>query len=267
MASGSSLAMAYMSKLSGVQEKVILNIGMEIGNLAVFAADPIILDAFSVDGKNGLLDWQEISTAQEPTDVILVIPESRIERWRPMILLMVNQLIKSLEQRKERTYCLETELPPVLILLDEFARIGKIPAIKNGLATLRSRGVTFALFIQSLADLTAAYGYEDANSIIGNCPYKAILGVTDAECQSYFSRLAGTIDSIQRSVSMNHDGYSGKAVGYSKAISKVRKPVICPEEFLTMRDVVLFTPYGSCRVNKIMFYKNEDMFLRWGNEE
>lgn len=261
MGDGSVSAKAYMSKLSGVQEKVILNIGMEISSLAVFAADPVIFNALSVDKQHELLDWQEVFTAQEPTDVILVIPESRIEQWRPMVLLMINQLIKFLEQRKERTYHLDSELPPVLILLDEFTRIGRIPAIKNGLATLRSRGVTFALFIQSLADLNTTYGYEDAKSIIGNCPYKAILGVTDAECQNYFSRLAGTFNSIQKSVSMNHDVYSGKAVGYSKSMSEVRKPVIRPEEFLMMRDIVLLTPYGNCRVNKIMFYENEDMFL------
>lgn len=261
MDEGSTFARAYMSQLSGVQEKVILNIGMEISSLAVFATDPMVLDALSVDRIHELLDWQEIFTAQEPTDVILVIPESRIEQWRPMVLLMINQLIKSLEQRKERTYHLESELPPVLILLDEFTRIGKISAIKSGLATLRSRGVTFALFIQSLADLNATYGKEDAISIIGNCPYKAILGVTDAECQNYFSRLAGSCDSVQKSVSMNHSGYSGEAAGYSRTMSEVRKPVIRPEEFLTMKDVVLFTPYGNYRVNKIMFYENEGMFL------
>ena len=261
MDGGSAFAQAYMSKLSGVQEKVILNIGMEISSLAVFATDPMVLDVLSVDRTHELLDWQEIFTAREPTDVILVIPESRIEQWSPMVLLMVNQLIKSLEQRKERTYHLESELPPVLILLDEFTRIGKIPSIKNGLATLRSRGVTFALFIQSLADLSTTYGKEDAISIIGNCPYKAILGVTDADCQNYFSRLAGSFDSVQRSVNMNHSGYGGEAAGYSRTMSEVRKPVIRPEEFLTMKDVVLFTPYGNCRVNKIMFYENEGMFL------
>ena len=237
MDGGSAFAQAYMSKLSGVQEKVILNIGMEISSLAVFATDPMVLDVLSVDRTHELLDWQEIFTAQEPTDVILVIPESRIEQWSPMVLLMVNQLIKSLEQRKERTYHLESELPPVLIL------------------------VTFALFIQSLADLSATYGKEDAISIIGNCPYKAILGVTDADCQNYFSRLAGSFDSVQKSVNMNHSGYGGEAAGYSRTMSEVRKPVIRPEEFLTMKDVVLFTPYGNCRVNKIMFYENEGMFL------
>lgn len=264
MASSSASARVYMSKLSGVQDKIISNIGMELSNLAVFAADPNILDVLSVDGGHEVLDWQDILTAQEPEDVILAIPESRLEQWRPMVLLMVNQLTKSLEQRKERTYCLERELPPVLVMLDEFARIGKIPAIKNGLATLRSRGVTFALFIQSLADLTATYGHEDAKSIIGNCPYKVILGVTDAECQRYFSELAGNMDSKHKSVSMNHDGYSGEAVGYSRTISEARRPLIYPEEFSTLKDVVLLTPYGNCRINKIMFYEHEDMFLHSG---
>ena len=143
-----SIAKVYISKLRGVQEKVVANIGMELADLANLIADPAIMKSYHDDEICGTLDWLELTTTTEPFDVILEFPEANLEQWRPLMMLMINQLIKVLERRQARTYDKNSELPPVLVMLDEFPRLGKISAIKEGLATLRSRGVTFALFAE-----------------------------------------------------------------------------------------------------------------------
>ena len=177
-----------------------------------------------------------------------------------MLLLMVNQLIKSLEKRPPRTYKAGQELPPVLVMLDEFSRIGTVSAITNGLATLRSRGVTFALFVQSLADLAESYGNNAFRKIADDCAYKVVLGVADADSQQYFSKLVGTTKSIQRSINANYDQF-GRASGYNRNISETREPIIQPEEFLTLDDVVVIIPRGYFRVNKTLFVEHEERFL------
>ena len=179
-----------------------------------------------------------------------------------MLLLMVNQLIKSLEKRSQRTYKTGQELPSVLVMLDEFSRIGKISAIENGLATLRSRGVTFALFVQSLADLAELYGNNASRKIADNCPYKVVLGVADADSQQYFSRIVGTTKTIQSSISASYDQF-GRSAGYNRNIGETREPIIYPEEFLTLDDVVVITPKGGFfRVNKTLFVEHEEWFLK-----
>jgi type IV secretion system protein VirD4 len=256
-------AKIYMSKLGDVQEKVIGNIGMELSKLAALVTDPAILNAFIPDEKCGLIDWLDLNTTTEPFDIILEIPEANFERWEPMTLLMINQLIKSLEQRPERTYNKRTEAPPVLVMLDEFPRMGKISAIKNGLATLRSRGVTFALFVQSLANLDETYGPTAAKVITDICPYKLILGISDVTSQEYASKAVGTIESTQRSVSENHDPLTGKVVGYSRTINESREPILYPHEFLTLTDIVVIHPHSGrfCRVNKTLFIEHQETFL------
>jgi len=179
-----------------------------------------------------------------------------------MITLMVNQLIKTLERRLPRTYRKSSELPPVLLLLDEFPRLGKIPSIVNGLTTLRSRGVTFALFIQSLAQLDEIYGEKVRSVIADVCEYKALLKTTDVTSQEYFSKLAGTSVSTHRSMSASHDLYTDRTIGYNRNIAEAREPNIYPHEFATLEDVVLFTPHGLCRVRKSPFFSNEEIFLR-----
>jgi type IV secretion system protein VirD4 len=255
-------AKIFMNKFVDVPEKTIDGIGMELSGLAVWVTDPAIVRSFSAKGDD-YIDWAELNTTKEPFDIMLVLPEANLERWAPMITLMLNQLIKSLERRTHRTYNNAAELPPILIMLDEFPRLGKVSSITNGLSTLRSRGVTFALFVQSLSQLDEIYGEKTRRIITDICDYKAILKVTDAENQEYFSKLIGTMASAQRGISANQDPYTGEIIGFSRQINESREPIIHPHELATLKDIILLIPYiGFCRVQKIPFFSNRERFLR-----
>ncbi len=262
MQSDDETAKLFINKLSGVQEKVIGNIGMELSNLTIFATDSAILSVIVDQDETSehLLDWDDLYTDTDPFDVILNIPEANLERWEPLIRVMVNQLIRSLERRPSRTYD-NCELPPVLLMLDEFPRLGKVPAIHSGLMTLRGRGVTIALFVQSIASLEEIYGKSTSRVIIENCSFKAVLGATDVESQQYFSNLYGTRKAASTSFNINHDPFVGHITGYSAQVSETRVPIILPMMFQTMDHIALFTPEGNCRIEKTLFVEHKDMFL------
>ena len=254
-------AKIYMNKLDEVHGNVISNIGMELSNLAIFVTDSAIRSVLPVaNGENKLLDWQEFNTSQEPVDVILTIPEVTIERSAPMIRLMVNQLIKTLEQRSQLDYLAE-KVPPILIMLDEFSRIGTLPAIKSGLRTLRSRGVTFALFIQSLADLEENYGITGGKVIAENCPYKVILGASDVASQEYWSKLVGTVETTAKYTALFNTPVINEIFSLSNPFSDTKVPIMEPAEFLTMQDIAVVTPEGFFRVEKVPFFKYTNFFL------
>ena len=254
-------AKIYMNKLDEVHGNVISNIGMELSNLAIFVTDSAIRSVLPVaNGENKLLDWQEFNTSQEPVDVILTIPEVTIERSAPMIRLMVNQLIKTLEQRSQLDYLAE-KVPPILIMLDEFSRIGTLPAIKSGLRTLRSRGVTFALFIQSLADLEENYGITGGKVIAENCPYKVILGASDVASQEYWSKLVGTVETTAKYTALFNTPVINEIFSLSNPFSDTKVPSMEPVEFLTMQDIAVVTPEGFFRVEKVPFFKYTNFFL------
>lgn len=249
-----NIAAVYMNKLSEVQGNVIGNIGMELSNLAIFVTDPAIRDVLPTTAEEDyLLDWQDLNTLREPKDVILTIPEVIIERAAPMIRLIVNQLIKTLEQRPQLNYFAK-ELPPVLIMLDEFSRIGTLPAIKSGLRTLRSRGVTFALFIQSLVDLEENYGATGGKVIAENCPDKVILGASDVASQEYWSKLVGTVEATAKYTIPANGPLVDKIFLSSTPFSDTKVPIMEPAEFLTMQDIAVVTPEGFFRVEKVPFY-------------
>jgi hypothetical protein len=162
-----------------------------------------------------------------------------------------------LERRPDKSTEEDKKLPPVLLLLDEFPRLGKIDAIRGALATLRSKGVTICLMVQSLAQLDEIYGRDARRTILDNCPYKAILNVTDADSQKYFSDLSGSSEVEKKGYNVSYDPDSGLEVGTSDNYSLRREPIIYPHEFAKLHDIVLMTPRGFCRVDKAPYYERK----------
>lgn len=204
----------------------------------------------------------KIAPALTPIDVFISVPESKLDYYKPILRLMANQLIRTLEQRPQRTFSSGTELPPILVLMDEFSRLGKFPAITSGLMTLRSAGVTFAIFIQSIASLDEIYGHTTARVILDNCSYKVILGASDVESQQYLSNLVGSVATPQGSISESYNMFTNQVIGYSRNIGVTLEPVIYPQEFSSMTDVVVVSPDGYFRIDKIPYYSHKELFTQ-----
>lgn len=257
-----TLAKIFINKLTDVDPKIVSNIGMELNRLAFFVADQNLMDLLTPTENDDLLDWEAISKSVEPIDVFISVPESKLDYYKPILRLMANQLIRTLEQRPQRTFSSGTELPPILVLMDEFSRLGKFPAITSGLMTLRSAGVTFAIFIQSIASLDEIYGHTTARVILDNCSYKVILGASDVESQQYLSNLVGSVATPQGSISESYNMFTNQVIGYSRNIGVTLEPVIYPQEFSSMTDVVVVSPDGYFRIDKIPYYSRKELFTQ-----
>lgn len=266
-------AIMHINQFRGIEDpednKMLAGIGAELSNrVMAFATDNRIRAAFSQD--DGMMKWEDL----EDHNIFMRIPEDKLGQWDGAITMMLTQLIRTLERRPDK-YSNERKLPPVLLLLDEFPRLGKIDVIQNAVSTLRSKGVTICLVVQSLAQLDKMYGKESRQIIVDNCQYKAILSLTDPENQRTISDMIGTInvrqnsinDSSSRSLGKNSgssqgedltfsDGQSrGMSRSISAGMSVVREPIVFPNELATLKDILLLTPEGFCRVNKLPYYE------------
>lgn len=214
--------------------------------LMLFAADPYISHAFRGTRERAeCFSWNDL----ERYNVFLRIPASRIEQWSGAINLMYTQLIRHLERRPEQYSAEGQNNTQTLLLMDEFARFGKLEMITAAMSTLRSKNVNICLMVQSVAQLDKIYGEHDRRIIFDNCQYQAILRANDAETQKYICDLIGTCIRRQHSVGEQMDDFMN-TIGYSKQISEVRELRIFPHELSTLEDVLLLSPYGFCRVEK-----------------
>lgn len=235
----------FVNQFIGIDLKTLAGVATELSNkIMTFATDPDIKACFS---KADTITPDDLESG---ADIYIQIPEYRLEQWKNILTLIVNQFLKHFERRPD------SEATPVLFLLDEFARLGKIQAVVDGLATLRSKKVTIAILTQSLAQLDMIYGQEARKVIADNCNYKAVLSATDADTQEYFSRLVGTYEKQKKSQNANFEQYTGLGKGTGESKTTEEKRIIKPEQFATLPDIVLLTPFGFLRVEKAPYYKD-----------
>ena len=143
----------------------------------------------------------------------------------------------------------------ILMPIDEFPRLGKIEAISNGLATLRSKKIHISLIVQSKSQLNAIYGKDVAEVIADNCSYKAILKASEPTTQEWCSKLVGTYDKKKVSSNYNAD-IMGVGKGQGTSSSTEEKRIIKPEEFAYLQDVVCVFPNGYKRLQKANYYED-----------
>jgi type IV secretion system protein VirD4 len=252
-ASENTAAKMYINTARDLKLETLAGIATELSNrIMVFATDPLIRAALRDSRGESVLEqhcftWERVNAGGS---IFLRFPEDKLEQWASLTTLMINQLFRTLERRADKGKGGD-KARPVLVMLDEAARLGKIETIKNALATLRSKSVTICLIVQSLAQLDEIYGRDARRTIVDNCAYKAILSVTDADSQEYFSRLVGTCEVEKESRGIQYDADEGIETGRGTHWSKQREPIIFPHEFAKLKDVVLITPEGFCRVDKV----------------
>ena len=243
-------AKLFMGGFVDMTEKTLSGVFSELSrNIISLITDSDIVHALS--SKNTI----EPHDLEFGYDIFLNVPEHLLRQWKNLLSLMVNQFLLFFERRKE-----SRDLPPILFLLDEFPRLGKIPSIIDALATLRSKHISICLIIQSLAQLDMIYGTSQRKVISDTCAYKAILSATDPETQEYFSKLVGTYDKEKKNHGMTSDAFIG--IGRSKNVNTFteEKRIIKPESFATLGDIVLLHPFGAgfLRVDKVPYFEMVD---------
>ncbi|MBD5472846.1 MAG: type IV secretory system conjugative DNA transfer family protein [Lachnospiraceae bacterium] len=238
----------YLGEMLEMKSETLANFDRGIRNkLMLFAADPYINNAFRVtQNETDYFTWQDL----DKYNIFIQIPEEQIEQWSGAINLMYTQLIRHLERRPDKYSFEGVNNIPTLLLMDEFARFGKLPLMTDAISTLRSRNVNICIVIQSLAQLDKIYGENDRRIILDNCQFQAILHANDAETQQYFSSLIGTQKGIQESFGESWDDELND-VRYNRQISETLEYRIPPHEFSSLNDVLLLSPFGFCRINKI----------------
>lgn len=233
-------------QFSGMDDKTLSGVFAELSNhITVFATSDDLQRALSGEGRS--ITPADIEGGY---DIFCCIPEHKLEEWKDLLGMMCNQFLKSFERRGEGNKT------PILFLIDEFPRLGKIEAISNGLATLRSKKIHIALIVQSKSQLNAIYGKDVAEVIADNCSYKAILKASEPETQEWCSKLVGTYDKKKISSNYNAD-ILGVGKGQGTSSSTEEKRIIKPEEFAYLKDVVCVFPNGYKRLQKANYYEDK----------
>jgi len=133
-------------------------------------------------------DWRisDIVGGARPTTLYLVVPPSDINRTKPLIRLILNQIGRRLTEDLHA----KADRHRVLLMLDEFPALGRLDFFESALAFMAGYGLKAFLIAQSLNQIEKAYGPN--NSILDNCHVRVSFATNDERTAKRVSDALGT---------------------------------------------------------------------------
>ncbi|MBO6549312.1 MAG: type IV secretory system conjugative DNA transfer family protein [Rhizobiales bacterium] len=169
---------AAMRYIRGSQTNEILGLMSNADKHTEWLSSPIMREITS----NPTFEISDIK--KRPTTIYLVIPPLQLERQSRLLRLFINLVIDAMEQGGRSKI-------PVLMIMDEFLALGKMPEISGAFATMASYNLTLWPFVQELGKLEGLYG-ENYNSFIANSRAIQVFAVSDPKTKEYISDRLGS---------------------------------------------------------------------------
>jgi type IV secretion system protein VirD4 len=182
----------------------------------------------------------------------LCVSPDNLARVAPLYNLLLQQLV-DLNTRELPTP--DKHAVPVLMLMDEFARLGHAAVIARGFSYVAGYGLRLLPVLQGPAQLRAEYGADLAEEIMANCGVEIAFAPKELKVAQELSERLGYWTYQGRSRS-RPSGLSGGHRSVSE--SDQRRALMLPQELIQMppsRLIVLRAGMPPVRGRKIVYWR------------
>lgn len=132
-------------------------------------------------------DFDFSTFRKSPQTVYLTVAFNEIPAIAPLIRLFFSDLIATLQDHLPG----HDEPFPVLILMDEFQRIGEVPIVAESISLLRGYKGNLAIITQTIPDLDAVYGDTVRKTLQGGAGLKLYLTPSEPDTIAELSEAVG----------------------------------------------------------------------------
>ena len=211
--------------------------------------DPVVA---RVTGRS---DWRirDLIDGPQPISLYLVVPPSDIARTKPLMRLVLNQIGRRLTE----TLNTGRRRQKLLLMLDEFAALGRLDFFESQLAFMAGYGIRSFLITQSLNQLERAYGPNHA--ILDNCHIRIAFSTNDERTAKRVSDALGTATEMR--AMKNYAGHRLSPWLGHLMVSRqeTSRPLLTPGEVMQLSaDDALVMVSGShpVRARKVRYYED-----------
>ncbi len=178
-----------------------------------------------VDAATAASDFDLRLLRKKPISIYLGVSPDELDRIAPLYNLLFQQLI----DLNVRELPNETTPIPVLVILDEFARLGRASMIASAFSYVAGYGIRLLPVIQSRSQLRGVYGEHVADEIVANCGVEVAFTPKELRVANDLSERIGYVgqDSVTKSLTIN-----GLLANRSKSISEQRRALLLPQELM-----------------------------------
>ncbi len=211
----------------------------------------------AIDGVTATSDFDFAEIRKTPLSVYLVVEPLMVKPLAPLIRLFFSDLLATLQDHEPG----EDEPWPVMIMLDEFNRLGKMPIVTDSIETLRSYRANLAIVTQTIPALDEIYGENARRALQGNAGIKLYLTPSDEKTIEELSKAVGktTKRVVTRSRSVGRNPFAGRSMS-----ERTEETALLPEDEarrMDLDDIVLVVDAQMpVRAKRIKYY--EDRFFK-----
>ena len=201
-------------------------------------------------------DWRitDIVTARYPTTLYLVVPPSDINRTKPLIRLILNQVGRRLTEDLQA----KAGRHRLLLMLDEFPALGRLDFFESALAFMAGYGLKSFLISQSLNQIEKAYGAN--NSILDNCHVRVSFATNDERTAKRVSDALGTATEMKAMKNYAGSRLSPWLGHLMVSRSETARPLLTPGEVMQLPptdEIVMIAGTPPIRAKKARYYDDE----------
>jgi type IV secretion system protein VirD4 len=178
-----------------------------------------------VDAATSASDFDLRKLRQCQMSIYLGVSPDELDRIAPLYNLLFQQLI----DLNVRELPDETAPVPVLLILDEFARLGRASVIASAFSYVAGYGIRLLPVIQSRSQLRGVYGEHVADEIVANCGVEVAFTPKELRVANDLSERLGYVgqESVTKSLTIN-----GWLANRSKSTSEQRRALMLPQELM-----------------------------------
>jgi type IV secretion system protein VirD4 len=210
-----------------------------------------------LDAATSASDFDLRELRSKPISLYIGVNPDDLHRLRPVLNLLCQQAI-GLQTRElpERNPALRYQ---VLMMLDEFTALGRIPIIAEAISYLPGYNVRVVLVIQALAQLREVYGIHNSETMLKSLAARIMFAPKDfadaREISDELGFLTVKVQSISKpAMSFDSRGQRSRSVSESQQ----RRALLLPQEVKELgveEALITYEGLRPIRCRKIRYYK------------
>ena len=206
-------------------------------------------------------DLREIR--RQPMSIYIGVAPGDIARVAPLLRLFFDAVLNvNTSKTPQQDQGLRI---PTLLLMDEFAQLGRMDRLAHALQYARGYGLRFALVVQNRAQIMDTYGSYAASDIFDNVGVEMVYGTGDEKLAKQLEERLG--DTTMNVVTHNRPRWFAWAnpSRQTEAEHPHRRPLMLASEIMQMpqdEQLILRTGMKPIRAKKIRWWQEPELVDR-----
>jgi type IV secretion system protein VirD4 len=182
----------------------------------------------------------DLMRQDKPVSLYLVVPPSDKDRLKPLIRLIINQVVRRMTEDMafKDGQSVANYKHRLLLMIDEFPSLGKLDIFEEALAFIAGYGLKAYLICQDKSQLDKPYTRDE--SITSNSHLRVIYAPNKIETAEWVSRILGkrTVTTENTSISYAGGNVMPYQTGMSGGLQYQGRELLTPDEVMRLKGPV-----------------------------